>query len=221
MEDDYRSLPPAINPYSVEYNDPDMAQEIARQSMELRNNELMRQIANDIERGFVNIPYLIDKYVDDDDPTLSPTKIRALILRVLKIVQFRVQDQDLQFETMAYLTANSQMQETAYRIIDSYEDLAVAGDEKATKVLFDALKTLQKFKNDRFNFLDAVGALPKANKYTKPKDEPDETEFKPKELIEEGSQYLEEEGKKEEGKKERKESIEAIAKIMCEPETNE
>lgn len=204
--DDYKGLPAQINPYSVEYNDPDMAKEIALCSMELRNNELMRQIAGDIERGFVNIPYLVDKYVDDDDPTRSPEKIRKLIRLTLKVVQFRVQDQDLQFETMSYLTANTEMQAIAYRIIDSYEALAIIGDEKATKVLFDALKTLQKFKNDRFNFLDAVGALPKANKYTKPKDEPDETEFKPKELIAQGTDYLEEvkkeKKKKEEGEKE-------------------
>lgn len=203
MPNDYASLPPAINPYSIEYNNPDMAREIAQQSLELRNNELKRQIAKDIERGFVNIPYLIDKYVDEDDPTRCPTKIRKLILNVLKIVQFRVQDQELQFETMAYLTANSGIQETLYKIIDSYEYSAIAGDEKAVKILLDTVKTLQKFKNDRFAFLDAVGALPKANKYTRHSNIPEETEFKSKELIDEGTKFLNEINEMKENKGEK------------------
>jgi hypothetical protein len=186
-------------------------EDLTAQALELRAKILQKSIADDIQRGFVNIPYLVDKYSSDTDPTRSQERTLELIKDTFEKIKFRIQSQDLDFELISYLTSNTEFQETLYKMLDENKKYAEGFTDEdgeyhpptlaAMKVVRDIQRELKNLKIDRIEFLRSTGALPSikaAGRKTLPEStQENQSDDTLKKLVAEGGGIIDEQARRE------------------------
>lgn len=184
-------------------------------AIELRAKILQKAIAEDIQRGFVNIPYLVDKYSSDTDPSRSPEKTLELIKETFNIIKWRIAQQDIEFELVSYLTSNTEFQATLYKFRDElmkaaegYEEIDSETNEvivhkpsvRAMKHIRDIQRELRGLKLDRIGFLRDIELLPdpkalrrKNAPELESKEDKEKSKKQLQELVDESDQFLSDE----------------------------
>ena len=125
-------------------------------SILLQEKHLKTQLKQDVQRGFYQLDYLFDKYVDTREfiEIFNRETVTRLLNEVLEEVQ-TANAIDIPMEISSYLVSNMKMQETLFEMLD--ESLLYPNPKAPRKEQMDIVKEIRNLKNDRIEFMVRVG----------------------------------------------------------------